>query len=373
MKIKKALSYDDVLLVPTNTHVQSRSDASTQSFLKTNGKNSVKFSGPLIASPMSTVCGVKMCIKMAEQGCLGILHRGYPYISIDKKILAVKEIQENGIENFGVAIGCKKHDFESALQLVNHGVKILCVDVANGHNIIIAEFISALKNKLPNTHIMTGNIATPDGIKFLGDAGADSIRIGIGGGHACTTRINTGVGVPTFQSILDCAQWTIENPKYENISLIADGGCDNAGDVVKALAAGADFIMAGSLFAGTSCSPGKILWYDRDSKKTSDAPYSFHNSIKVKKYEGMASYNVQSGQGRSKDKIVPEGVSTFVEYKGETDEVVRLILGGIRSGMSYCNASTLEILRSNSIFCEITNAGLMESKPRAITNLHTHG
>ena len=270
---------------------------------------------------------------------------------------------------FGVAIGCKENDIELALQLAQAGVKIICVDVANGHNIIVVKFVEKIKKLLPNVHIMTGNIATPMGIKNLVDAGTDSIRIGIGGGHACTTRVNTGVGVPTFQSVIDCYQWIFENPAYDKVSLIADGGCDNAGDVIKALAAGADFVMAGSLFAGTSASPGEILWYDPVDKLTCDAPINFKTSFRVKKYEGMASYNVQVDQGRDSKKIVPEGISTYVEYKGETQEITRLILGGIRSGMSYCDASTLDELRHNAVFLEITNAGLMESKPRAITNL----
>ena len=263
-KIRKALSYDDVLLVPQQSQVTSRSDAFTTSTLYKNNEPWTHMH-PLIASPMSTVCGVDMCIEMDRLNCLGILHRGTPYIDIDNKLKAIKRINESDNVLFGVAIGCKPHDFETALQLADVGVEIICVDVANGHNKIVLDFVNKLKNRLHDVYIIAGNVATAQGFSELAKVGADGVRCGIGGGHSCTTQRNTGVGVPTFQTILDCAQ--LRDTYYPHTNIIADGGCDNSGDVAKAIAAGADFVMAGSLFAGTSCSPGRTVWFNKITKQ----------------------------------------------------------------------------------------------------------
>jgi len=371
-KIRKALSYDDVLLVPNQSNVISRSNANTHSELFLSRKPWKKRQ-PLIASPMSTVCDIEMCLEMDKLGCTGILHRGTPYNDINKRASAIKTLSDSGVF-FGVA--CKSKDFEHALMCADAGTPMICIDVANGHSDMVINFVRKLKAQLPDVHIMAGNVATMDGFRALANVGVDSVRVGIGGGHACTTRVNTGVGVPTFQSVLDCVEW--RDGHCPEVNVIADGGCDNAGDVAKAIAAGADFVMAGSLFAGTSASPGEVLWRNSITGGVTKVLPLVHPSemttiepsfTQVKEYKGMASYEVQAGQGHDKRKIVPEGVSTYVKYQGSTEETVRLLLGGIRSAMSYCNAHTMFEFQSNAEFCEITNGGLMESKPRSVYNL----
>ena len=386
MSYKEALSYDDVLIIPAGvTDVKSRWDCQTRSqlALTANIKQTLQ---PLIASPMSTVCDVDMCVEMSRLGCLGILHRGHPYEDIKNKIEAIYKIHSvPPISLFGVAIGSQDKDLEDAKTLLQYGVKILCVDVANGHNKHVAKFVEKLKNLVgQKCHIMAGNVATPEGFKLLATSGADSVRVGISGGASCATAVNTAVGMPTLQSIIDCAEWRDVN-HLNQISIIADGGAKSSGDIAKAIAAGADFVMCGSLFAGTSRSPGKLLWklddvvYDEQPKRQVVMSVPGHNTleayvpdtraIQVKKYEGMASFNVQVEQGRDETKIIPEGVSTYVKYSGETSEMVKLLLGGLRSAMSYCNATTLEQFRLNAEFIRVTGAGLAESRPHAVYRL----
>ena len=355
MKIREALSYDDVLIAPAGiTEVKSRWDCETKTIIKAGG-NMQHYVQPLIASPMSTVCDVDMCIEMANNKCIGILHRGHPYEDINNKLDAVQRIRKAlpyGL--FGVAIGSQEKDFEDAKALIDAGVEIICVDVANGHNRYVARFVEKLKSTIAKfCHVMAGNVATADGFKLLANSGADSVRAGIGGGSVCATSANTAIGLPTLQSIIDCAELRDAYHTYSHIAIIADGGAKSSGDVAKAIAAGADFVMCGSLFAGTSKSPGELMWLNKATEQVSKAQPTHRmilsvpghintetyvvdkTAVQVKKYEGMASFNVQVEQGRDETKIVPEGVSTYVKYSGETNEMVKLLLGGLRSAMSY--------------------------------------
>ena len=213
------------------------------------------------------------------------------------------------------------------------------MDVAHGHHALVRAALKTLREELGDkVHLMAGNVATLDAFNDLADWGADSIRVGIGGGSICSTRINTGHGVPTYQSVVDCAR------SDRDAKLIADGGIKNAGDIVKALAAGADFVMLGSILAGTDESPGEI--FTSENKK-------------YKVYRGMASRSAQmEWRGKSSS---PEGVSTTIPYKGSVVKLLEDITGNIKSGFSYTGATSLEMLQSKATFIRQTPAGQLES------------
>lgn len=362
--IKRALSYNDVLILPKYSCITSRSTVSTTTSIFDGTQ--LKQINPIIASPMNTVCGIDMCAKLLDLNCLGILHRGPEFNNKEKLISAIKSIRTyNKDAFFGIAIGINDEYINLAISLVEeYGIKLICVDVANGYNKNTLNTINYLRARLKKCHIMAGNVATAQGYRDLAISGCDSIRCGIGGGCACVTSTVTGVGVPTFQTILDCA----EERYAENLQaqIIADGGCATSGDVAKAIGAGADFVMLGSMLAGTSHSPGQI-YHKRDNKFHSIDVCMLDNKCSlVKEYKGMASYDVQVSQGKPIDKIIPEGVSGFVKYTGETSEMINKILGGLRSAMSYCNASSIDDFRGKVDFCEITQNGFLEKQPRVL-------
>ena len=233
-----ALSFDDVLLVPRFSEVMSRKDIKIQQALK--GLHSLRL--PIIASPMDTITGTRMACAMDKQGGIAVIHR---YNTIEEQAKMVAEVRMLG-HQVGAAIGVGDTFIERAKALVDAGVNFLCVDVAHGHHTKVRYALGVLKNTFgDDVHLMAGNVATLEAFNDLADWGADSIRVGIGGGSICSTRIQTGHGMPTLQSIMDCAQ------SYRDVTLIADGGIRTSGDIVKALAAGADFVMLGSLLAGT--------------------------------------------------------------------------------------------------------------------------
>ena len=241
--MKKALSFDDVLLVPKYSEIRSRSHVNISSKLLRDHEL------PVIASPMDTVTEEQMAVAMDKAGGLGIIHR---YNSIEEQVEIVEKVVEQTwsmarcVDSVAAAIGATGDFKERATALVEAGVRILCVDTAHGHHITMRKCLETLKKTFDNKiHIMAGNVATIEAYNDLADWGADSIRVGIGGGSICSTRLVSGHGVPTLQSVLDCARST------RDVIMIADGGIKTTGDMVKALAAGADFVMVGSFLAGT--------------------------------------------------------------------------------------------------------------------------
>ena len=335
--VKSSYCFDDVLLVPKYSDVISRGDIDLTSCLDGN----LNFRLPIISSPMDTVTEIDMCIGMQDAGGLGIIHR---YNSIDNQREMVRIASQIG--NTGAAIGVSGDYLERAQELYDAGAKVLCVDIAHGHHSMMCHALKVLRNTLGTSiHIMAGNVATLEGFNDLSDWGADSIRVGIGGGSICSTRVQTGHGVPTFQSILDCAQ------SDRDVVLIADGGIRNSGDIVKAYSAGADFVMLGSLLAGCAESPGKVINVDGDMFKS---------------YRGMASKDAQIDWRGHVSSI--EGVSSIIPCAGSVSDVLSDIETGIRSGLSYSGAHNIRELQSRSSFISQTSAGSIESS----THINNH-
>ena len=336
---KQTITFGDVLLEPQYSDITSRKEVS----LKTPLDSERSLDIPLIASPMDTVSGWQMADQMASLGGTAVIHR---YNSIEEQVKEIEKIMDVS-ESYiiGAAVGVSEDFIERAYECYEAGADIICIDVAHGDHILVEKAINQLRIALKtDAHIMAGNVATLDGFNRLADWGADSIRVGVGGGAICTTRIQTGHGIPTLQSIIDCAQTD------RDAILIADGGIKNSGDIVKALAAGADAVMLGSLLAGTDETPSETF-RDRDGRC-------------FKTYRGMASAEAQKAW-RGKTSSL-EGVSTTIPCKGPVKNVVEELLTGVRSGLSYSGARDIPELQSKARFILQSHAASIESSPHIL-------
>ena len=327
---RKALSFDDVLLVPKYSSVHSRSDIDLSLEIGTDEPMRL----PVFSAPMDTIMNAEMARVLFEAGARGVMHR---YCSIEEQSSVIREAADHA-EVFG-AVGVTGDYYDRAGALIDAGAVGICVDVAHGHHISAIQAISRLRQSYRHIHIMAGNVATLSAFDDLAEAGATSIRVGVGGGSICSTRIMTGHGVPTFQSVLDCAM------SDSDAILIADGGIKNTGDMVKAFAAGADAVMVGRMLAGTKETPGSVIC-DPGSQP-------------VKVYRGMASPEAQvAWRGKYSSN---EGVSRTVPLRGSATEVMFQIDKGIRSGVSYSGARNIRELQARAEFVEQTQAGAKES------------
>ena len=339
MKFKEAVTYDDMLLVPQYSDIKSRSDVNIGSWLK-----NTEYQLPIMSSPMDTVSESEMLVAMGKAGGLGVLHR---YNTIHEQHRLANEAFARGVSEFAVAVGVTGDYLERAEALVHTGVKTLCLDVAHGHHILMKSALSALKKKFgESVTLIAGNVCTLEAVNDLADWGADAVRANIGGGSICSTRIVTGHGLPGLQTIFDCARTD------RNVKIIADGGIKTSGDIVKALAAGADFVMCGSLLAGTDESPGKII--------------TTPDGARLKEYRGMASKDAQVNWRNSTS--TPEGVASYIPYKGSVVDILRDLEGGIRSGLSYTGARTIAQLQHKSQWARQTSAGAVESGTHILTS-----
>lgn len=331
--MRETVTFDDVLLEPQFSNIDSRKLINLSSQLDPDYILRV----PIISSPMDTVTEWYMAQAMTDLGGFGIIHR---YNSIEEQVELVKMAKAGDDGRLvGAAIGVSDDFVDRACALHDAGVQILCIDVAHGHHALVRHALTVLRNTFGSSvHLMAGNVATLRGFNDLSDWGADSIRVGIGGGSICSTRIQTGHGIPTLQSIIDCAR--SDRPA----KLIADGGMKMPGDIAKALAAGADFVILGSLLAGTDESPGQVI--EQDGRK-------------IKSYRGMASREAQyKWRGRSSS---VEGVAHHVDYHGPVHDVIHNLCRGIKSGMSYSGARNLQEFRAKALFIKQTMCGLAES------------
>ena len=327
-----AITYDDVLLVPAYNHHESRRvvDISSSDRL---GKLSLNL--PIISANMDTITGSRMANFMASKGAIGALHR---FMSIDDN---VKEFKACTGQVF-VSIGCSSAELERAEALRDAGAQFFVIDVAHAHAKYVGKTLKALRKLIPDQCLMAGNVATYAGADYLASCGADIIKAGIGGGSVCSTRIKTGFGVPMLTCIQDCAR--------TDRSIVADGGIRTAGDIVKALAFGADFVMIGGMLAGTEPTPGEII--------------TKANGDKVKAYRGMASKEAQEAFiGQMREWKTSEGVQTEVQYREIADEIIADIVGGLRSGLTYAGSSRIKELQRKLNYYIITPAGRHESLP----------
>ena len=341
--IKEALTFDDVTLAPKYSEIlPSEVNTSTQL------TSSLKLKVPLLSSAMETVTESKMAIAIAKAGGIGVIHRN---LDIKKQILEVKKVKKQKLL-VGAAVGAGLNEFDRATAIIKEGVNLIVVDTAHGHTKKVGEIIKFIKRfKNNKIALCAGNIATPEAAKFLIKLGVDIIKVGIGPGSICTTRLVAGIGVPQLSAILSVRNGL----KNKNVKIISDGGIKYSGDLAKAFAAGADAVMIGSLFAGTDEAPGKLI------KK---------NGKLFKSFRGMGSVGAMNKgsadryfQTKQKDisKYVPEGVEGFAKYKGDVGSIIYKLIGGLRSSMGYLGSKNITKLRIKPNFVKITKAGFYES------------
>ena len=347
------LTYDDVLLLPDASDVvPSEVDTRTQL------TRDIYLDIPLISSAMDTVTESAMAIAMARAGGIGIIHRN---LAIDEQVTHVKLVKGAGLR-VGAAVGVGDDGFERAEALIEVGVDVVVVDTAHGHHRAVLDAIARIKKSFPKQEIIGGNVATRAGAQALINAGVDAVKVGVGPGSICTTRVVAGVGVPQITAIMEAAKAC----KKADIPLIADGGLQYSGDIAKAIVSGADTVMLGSLLAGCDESPGELV--DIDGKK-------------FKTYRGMGSLGAMQTRGAKKsfskdrymqddvlaeDKLVPEGIEGKVTYRGPVADVVHQLVGGLRSGMGYAGAEDIAALQKRGRLIQITAAGLLESHPHDV-------
>ena len=349
------LTYDDVLLLPDASEVVP-SEVNTATRLTRN----ISLAIPLVSSAMDTVTESAMAIAMAKVGGIGIIHRNLP---IEEQVTHVKLVKNVGIA--GAAVGVGDDGFARAKALIEAGVDVVVVDTAHGHHRAVLDAISRIKKFSPTTEIIGGNVATRAGAQALINAGADAVKVGVGPGSICTTRVVAGVGVPQITAILEASKACIK----AGIPLIADGGLQYSGDIVKALVAGADCVMLGSLLAGCDESHGDLVTID---------------GRKYKAYRGLGCLGAMQSRGEQKsyskdrymqddvlseDKLVPEGIEGKVTYRGSLAHVVHQLVGGLRSGMGYAGAADIAYLRREGRLIQITAAGLQESHPHDVLDI----
>ena len=349
------LTYDDVLLLPDASDVVP-SEVDTSTRLTRN----ITLAVPLVSSAMDTVTESAMAIAMAKAGGIGIIHRNLP---IDEQVTHVKLVKGVGLT--GAAVGVGDDGFARAQALIEAGVDVVVVDTAHGHHRAVLDAITRIKNFSSTIEIIGGNVATRAGAQALINAGADAVKVGVGPGSICTTRVVAGVGVPQVTAIIEAAKAC----NKAGIPLIADGGLQYSGDIVKAIVSGAHSVMLGSLLAGCAESPGELVEID---------------GRKYKSYRGMGSLGAMQSRGEQKsyskdrymqddvlseDKLVPEGIEGKVAYRGPVADVVHQLVGGLRSGMGYAGAPNIETLRREGRLIQITAAGLQESHPHDVLHV----
>ena len=341
--IKEALTFDDVTFAPKYSEIlPSEVNTNTQLAPK------LKLKIPLLSSAMDTVTESKMAIAIAKAGGVGVIHRN---LNIKNQILEIKKVKKQKLL-VGAAVGAGPNEFDRAKAIIQEGVDLIVVDTAHGHTKKVGEIIKFIK-KLKNNKITlcAGNIATPEAAKFLIKLGVDIIKVGIGPGSICTTRLVAGIGVPQLSAILSVRNGL----KNKNVKIISDGGIKYSGDLAKAFAAGADAVMIGSLFAGTDETPGKLI------KKNGKLFKSFRGMGSVGAMnKGSADRYFQTKQ-KDASKYVPEGVEGFVKYKGDVGSIIYKLIGGLKSSMGYLGSKNIAKLRIKPNFVKITKAGFYES------------
>lgn len=360
---KEGITFDDVLLIPAESHVlPDEVDLSVQ--LAPN----LKLNVPFLSASMDTVTETEMATTMAQNGGLGVIHKNMTTEKQAEMVAAVKAI-ENDATKFPIAavdannhllvaaaVGVTSDTSERAHALLSAGADAIIIDTAHGHSAGVLRKVAQIRQELPDATLIAGNVATGEGTRALFEAGVDVVKVGIGPGSICTTRVVAGVGVPQLTAVYDAAAVAREFGK----PIIADGGMKYSGDIVKAIAAGGNAVMFGSMFAGTDEAPGDII---EDGGK------------KYKSYRGMGSLAAMEkgskdryfqGSVNEANKLVPEGIEARVAYKGSVTDIIFQMVGGLRSGMGYTGSANIQGLIDNAQFVRISNAGLRESHPHDV-------
>ena len=362
--IKEAYTFDDLLLVPAKSHVvPANVDTSTRL------TDNILLKVPIVSAAMDTVTEEIMAIALSQLGGLGVIHKNMTVEAQAAMVKAVKGTEVRDAESASVdkqgrllvaaAVGVGASVIERVTALVEAGVDLVAVDSAHGHSEAVIDTVKLIASTFPGLDIMGGNVVTAQGATDLIYAGANIVKVGVGPGSICTTRVVAGVGVPQLTAVND----VYSVARQYNVGVVADGGISLSGDISKALGAGASCVMLGGLLAGTTETPGEIVEvYGK----------------KVKSYVGMGSLSaMQRGssdryfQGGVKElaKLVPEGIEATVPYKGDISDVIYQMMGGVRSGMGYCGCATIEEMHRNAQFVKITGAGLKESHPHDVDNV----
>lgn len=343
--IREGLTFDDVLMVPQHSDIDSRDKDVNISV----NWGALHFEHPVIPANMKTVTGENMAKHIIKSGGLAVLHR---FMDEKEQLqIANKIFDDHGNERFAVSVGVKPLDKEMVIKFWHAGIRIMCIDIAHGDSNMCTDMISWIKNKCPDVFVIAGNVATGGGARRLWESGADVVKVGVGPGSLCTTRIETGNGVPQLTALMDVAEVQRElnalemsrnfpREKRRKFPFIADGGIKNAGDIVKALCF-ADMVMVGNLFAGCEEAPGRRVEIDK---------------VIYKEYVGSSTHKTNH----------IEGVAALVPYKGTFHEVLTKLREGLISGCSYQGSRSLEELKDNPVFIRITNAGLKESHPHDV-------
>ncbi len=360
--IKKYFTFDDVLLLPNYSEVMPR-DTKVSTRITTD----LELKMPLISSPMDTVTEYEMALLMTLKGGIGIVHKN---MSTEEQVEIIKKVKnydgdiredrasfnKEGKLLVGAAIACNEESLDKSRQLVEAGADVIAVDSAHGHSEGVLKTVKKLKENIEGIQIIAGNVVTGEGVKALIEAGAGGIKVGVGSGSICTTRIISGVGAPQLTAIIEAYKVA----KEYNVPIIADGGIKYSGDIVKALAAGAETVILGSMLAGYDQSPGEIVKIDGE---------------KFKSYVGMGSEIAMNRGGGDRyfqnkiKKFVPEGIEAYKEYKGDAADAIYQMIGGLKSGMGYNGAKDLNELREKAKFVEISYAGSVESHPHSVKNV----
>ncbi len=360
--LRECLTFDDVLLVPGYSDVLPK-DVDTRSSLTRR----ISLAVPILSAAMDSVTEARMAIAMAREGGLGVIHKNFSPEDQAAEVHSVKSVDctdfpahatkdARGRLRVAAAVGPGPDRDARVAALVAAGVDAIVVDTAHGHSRGVLGAVAYVKKAFPDVDVIAGNIATAEATRALAEAGADAVKVGIGPGSICTTRVVAGVGVPQITAIADCAK----EAERAGIVVIADGGIKLSGDVTKALAAGARTVMIGSLLAGTEEAPGEVVLVSGHAYKS---------------YRGMGSLGAMQrgskdryGQGSTADeKLVPEGIEGRVPYRGPIQAIVHQLVGGVRSGMGYVGARTVDELREKGRFVRITSAGLRESHVHDVT------
>ena len=360
--IRLGLTYDYLLLVPQKSEVVP-AEVDTSAYLTPK----IKLNIPLVSAAMDTVTESRLAIALARVGGIGMIHKNMSVEAQAEQVKLVKEadvgdnpkasLDSKGRLLVGAAVGVGANTMERVEALLQAGADAITVDSAHGHSKNILRVVAEMRATYPDLQIIAGNIVTKEAAEDLIEAGANTVKVGIGPGSICTTRVVSGVGMPQASAVDEVATYCAD----KGVCVIADGGLKYSGDIVKALALGADTVMLGSLLAATLESPGEV--------------HEEANGKKFKTYVGMGSLAAMKRGSADRyfqksttsiEKLVPEGIEAKVPYSGTVEEVAYQLVGGLKSGMGYCGAKDLMALRKNAHFVQITNAGLRESHPHDV-------